>query len=574
MKILLVGINSKFIHSNLAIYSLRAYAKEHQEYIELVEYTINQYQEYILQEIYKKRPDVVAFSCYIWNLDYVKDLMIELKKVLPNTEIWAGGPEVSYDASSFLKEMKVVKGVMIGEGEATFLEVVKHYVERKLPLEEVKGITYLSPCGQVVTTSPREVLDMDTLPFVYEDLNEFQNRIIYYETSRGCPFTCSYCLSSIKERVRFRSFSLVKEELQFFLDHRVKQVKFVDRTFNANHTHGMNIIQYIKDHDNGITNFHFEIAADIISHEEIELLKTLRPGLVQLEIGVQSTNLQTIKEIDRIMDLDILKQVVHGIQEGKNIHQHLDLIVGLPFEDYHSFIKSFNDVYQMEPNQLQLGFLKLLKGSKMHKKAEDYGIVYSHKTPYEVLYTNWITYDDVLQLKAVEEMVEVYYNSGQFLTTIKDLVSAFDSPYTCFYQLAAYYERHHLNGISHTRIRRYDILLSFIEEETNLDKEYFKELLLYDLYLRENVKSRPDWGADLQDDKDVFKAFYQEEERNRKYLVGYEVYNHRQLSKMTHIERFSYDVTGDKKPGTYFVLFDYKNRDPLTYDATTHVIQV
>jgi radical SAM superfamily enzyme YgiQ (UPF0313 family) len=572
MKILLVGINSKYIHSNLAVYSLKAYAKKYEDSIETAEYTINHHREYILQEIYKKKPDVIAFSCYIWNLDYVKDLIVELHKILPEMPIWAGGPEVSYDADRFLKEMKVVKGVMIGEGEAAFLELAEHYLEETKKLRDIKGITYVNDNGEIQTNQMREPLDMDTIPFIYDNLIQFENRIIYYETSRGCPFLCSYCLSSIKEKVRFRSFQLVKDELQFFLDQRVRQVKFVDRTFNCNHLHAMNILSYLKEHDNGITNFHFEIAADLITEEELQLLASLRPGLVQLEIGVQSTNEKTIQEIDRAMDLKELSAIVDRIHQGENIHQHLDLIVGLPYENYDSFCNSFNEVYNMKPNQLQLGFLKVLKGSKMHQKAEEYGIVYSDKTPYEVLYTNWITYDDVLRLKAVEGMVEVYYNSGQFEHTIRTLVKEFETPFSCFCALADYYEVNGLNHMSHSRMSLYDIILRFIEQQA-LDTEYYKELLLYDLYLRENLKSRPVWADDLSSYKKEIRSFYQKEEMSPEYLKGYEEYNYRQLSKMTHIEVFHYDVKAQNQKCLCYILFDYRNRNPLTYDAQTYIIK-
>lgn len=573
MKILLVGINSKFIHSNLAIHSLKEYSRAYKEDIEIVEYTINHRLEYILQEIYKKKPDVLAFSCYIWNLDYVKDLITELHKVLPNVPIWAGGPEVTYDARSFLEEKSEVKGVMVGEGEKTFSLLAKSYIEGDLALFKIPGIVYQEG-DTIVEQLAGPPLDMDELPFIYKDLATFENRMIYYETSRGCPFRCSYCLSSVKEKVRFRSFSLVKEELQFFLDQKVKQVKFVDRTFNCNHKHAMDIWKYLKDHDNGITNFHFEIAADLLNKEELALLATLRPGLVQLEIGVQSTNHKTLKEIDRSMDLEELTQVVDQIHQGANIHEHLDLIVGLPYEDYQSFQNSFDEVYQMQPNQLQLGFLKLLKGSKMYEKIEDYGIVYSSKTPYEVLYTNWISYDEVLILKGVEEMIEVYYNSGQFPTVMNILVKEFASPYACYLSLAQYYEKEGLLDRKHTRIGRYEILLDFLyqQEKKSLQYpiEFYKERLLYDLYLRENLKSRPQWAKELTPYKDMMKHFYKREEEQRVYLEGYESYNSRQLGNLTHLEPFFYSEIGNKVKECYYILFDYRKRNPLSYDAKTY----
>ena len=413
MKVLLVALNAKYIHSNPAIYSLRAYAGIYKEHIELVEYTINQPLEEIMGDIYKRKPDVLAFSCYIWNISDIFSLTGELRKILPKVPVWLGGPEVSFDSRQILKEHGEITGIMAGEGEETFLELMEHYVEGGKPLSAIKGLVLKE--GE---TGERPLTDLNRLPFLYERLEDFQNKIIYYESGRGCPFRCSYCLSSIDKTVRFRNLDIVKKELQFFLDNRVKQVKFVDRTFNCNHEHAMGIWQYIKEHDNGMTNFHFEVAADLLNQEEIALLNSLRPGAVQLEIGVQSTNPATISAIHRVMDVEKLKKIVAAIKRGNNIHQHLDLIAGLPYEDFETFQQSFNQVYAMKPQQLQLGFLKVLKGSDIHKNAEKYGIVYTSGEPYEVLYTKWISYEEIRKLKRIEEMVELYYNSSQFTTTL------------------------------------------------------------------------------------------------------------------------------------------------------------
>ena len=403
----------KYIHSNLAVYSLKAYAKKYQDQIGLAEYTINQNPDDILKGIYRDHPEVLCISCYIWNISYVRNLIREVHKVLPDTAIWLGGPEVSYDAGKVLEEHPEVTGVMKGEGEVTFLELAGFYLEGISELAKIEGITYRE--GDQIQENPwRGITDLSTIPFVYKDLKKFENRIIYYESSRGCPFSCGYCLSSIDKKLRFRDLELVKEELQFFLDHNVPQVKFVDRTFNCKHDHAMAIWKYLIAHDNGITNFHFEVAADLLNEEEIALIRTMRPGMIQLEIGVQSTNPDTIREIHRKMDFAQVSEVVTRVQEGHNVHQHLDLIAGLPYEDYDSFGKSFCDVYQLRPQQLQLGFLKVLKGSFMYQAAPEYGCVCQSREPYEVLYTRWLPYDDVLRLKLVEEMVEVYYNSNQF----------------------------------------------------------------------------------------------------------------------------------------------------------------
>lgn len=564
--ILLAAINAKYIHSNLAVYSLKAYAKKYQNQIGLAEYTINQNPDDILKGIYRDHPEVLCISCYIWNISYVRNLIREVHKVLPDTAIWLGGPEVSYDARKVLEEHPEVTGVMKGEGEVTFLELAGFYLEGISELAKIEGITYRD--GDQIQENPwRGITDLSTIPFVYKDLEKFENRIIYYESSRGCPFSCSYCLSSIDKKLRFRDLELVKEELQFFLDHNVPQVKFVDRTFNCKHDHAMAIWKYLIAHDNGITNFHFEVAADLLNEEEIALIRTMRPGMIQLEIGVQSTNPDTIREIHRKMDFAQVSEVVTRVQEGHNVHQHLDLIAGLPYEDYDSFGKSFCDVYQLRPQQLQLGFLKVLKGSFMYQAAPEYGCVCQSREPYEVLYTRWLPYDDVLRLKLVEEMVEVYYNSNQFGKTLRAIEKLFDNPFALYEALGAFYDKKGYMDISHTRIRRYEILQEFLQEYVDEEQmDYYRQLMICDLYARENMKTRPAWAKDLKAYKRDIREFYLKEEETHEYLPEYEGYDEKQLARMTHLERMDYDPdTGVREP--CWILFDYRSRDVLTYDA-------
>ena len=548
MKILLAACNAKYIHSNLAVYDLKAYSSDYDEHVILREYTINQPKDEILKDIYSSGADVVCFSCYIWNISFVRELIRDLVKILPKTAFWAGGPEVSYDAEKFLTEMPEMTGVMVGEGEKTFHDLLEFYIDGKDSLEEISGIAYRTG-DKIIHNGWRELMDLSAIPFVYEHLEKFENRIIYYESSRGCPFSCSYCLSSIDKKLRFRDLELVKKELQFFLDHRVPQVKFVDRTFNCKHEHAMTIWKYILEHDNGVTNFHFEISADLLREEEMELMSQMRPGLIQLEIGVQSTNPETIRAIHRHMDLKKLEHCVNRVHSFRNIHQHLDLIAGLPYEDYDIFHKSFNDVYQMKPDQLQLGFLKVLKGSLMQKEAEVYGIVYKEKEPYEVLSTNWLTYGEVLKLKMVESMVEVYYNSGQFWHTLEYLVPFEKDAFTFYEKLGSFYEKKGYSEISHSRMRRYEILLEYLKEETDVPAEVAAQKMLYDLYLREKLKKRPAFAPD-----------------QKQYETA--VWNYRknnQVSKTAHIEVF--------ENGTV-ILFDYEKRDPLSKNAYTEVIQL
>lgn len=579
MKFLLVGINAKYIHSNPAIYSLRAYAgEEYKEYVELAEYTINNQKEEVLADLFRRKPDVIGFSCYIWNFNLVQELLLELPKILPGRDIWLGGPEVSFEGPQFLISYPMVTGIMAGEGEDTFKELLEYYCRKRT---EHKKLTQID--GLVLRegrTAPREMPDINELPFLYEDLENFKNRIIYYESARGCPFRCSYCLSSIDKTVRLRSMDKVKKELQFFLDRRVPQVKFIDRTFNCNHQHALEIWQYITENDNGITNFHFEIAADIMTEAEIELLKAMRPGLVQLEIGVQSTNEKTLHEINRYVNTEHIAKVTGMLKEGENIHIHLDLIAGLPFEDYDSFVNSFNEVYAMKPEQLQLGFLKVLKGSPMAEKARGYGIVYQSKPPYEVLFTNWLSYEEVLRLKQVEEMVEIYYNSNQFRRTVSVLEGAFANPFSMFEALSQYYEEKGYFVNTPARSFRYQVLLDFACEADSEGRELYKELLTFDFYLRENAKSRPSFCRDLSDYHQQIWDFYQEEEKNPKLLKGYAGYHARQTLKMTHMEAFYYpvwerdlDKVKKKRENAGFILFDYQVRNPLTQDAGVTLIE-
>ena len=590
MKILLAACNAKYIHSNLAVYDLKAYSSDYDEHVILREYTINQPKDEILKDIYSSGADVVCFSCYIWNISFVRELIRDLVKILPKTAFWAGGPEVSYDAEKFLTEMPEMTGVMVGEGEKTFHDLLEFYIDGKDSLEEISGIAYRTG-DKIIHNGWRELMDLSAIPFVYEHLEKFENRIIYYESSRGCPFSCSYCLSSIDKKLRFRDLELVKKELQFFLDHRVPQVKFVDRTFNCKHEHAMTIWKYILEHDNGVTNFHFEISADLLREEEMELMSQMRPGLIQLEIGVQSTNPETIRAIHRHMDLKKLEHCVNRVHSFRNIHQHLDLIAGLPYEDYDSFGRSFDEIYELKPNQLQLGFLKVLKGSYMFEHAAEYSIVYHDKPPYEVMSTKWLSFDDVIKIKRVEEMLEVYYNSGQFEITMKLMECIFDSAFEFFQELGDFYEANGYFGMSHSRIRRCEILLEFLalylhgcdsdaitsvglsendgdRDNTDFDENaqiysMIQESLIFDLYYRENCKSRPVWATDIGSFKHMTHAYCKN-------------------GKLSHVEPFHYIFPDkhtrklDELPKYHkepvWALFHYDMRDPLDHQALVEYV--
>ena len=584
MKILLAAMNAKYIHSNLAVYSLKAYAKDFADHITIGEYTINNRVDYILEQIYKQKPDVLCVSCYIWNIGYVEEIIKEFHKLCPHVPIWLGGPEVSYEVEAFMENHPEVTGIMMGEGERTFYALCDYYVNRKGYLEDLTGISYRDRENDGLhIIAPELPMNMSDIPFCYEEIGDFKNRIIYYESSRGCPFSCSYCLSSVDKKLRFRDLELVKKELAFFIEKEVPQVKFVDRTFNCDHKHAMAIWQFIKEHDNGITNFHFEVSADLINEAELELITSMRLGLIQLEIGVQSTNDATITEIRRTMNLERLKEIVKRVQAAGNIHEHLDLIAGLPYEDYATFAKSFDEIYELKPNQLQLGFLKVLKGSYMFEHAAEYEMVYHSTAPYEVMKTKWLSYEEVLKIKQVEEMLEIYYNSGQFEVTMKLMDRLFESPFYMFREFGAFYEAKGYLAMSHSRIRRCEILLEFVrdcfarkhtEEETTLhcgaDEadaicKMLEESLTFDLYYRENCKSRPSWAPAISEFKQVTKQ-------------------HCKNGSMSHVEPFHYRFP-DKQERTLaalperlekalYVLFDYAHRDPLDYQANVKVLEV
>ena len=561
MKVLLVAVNAKYIHSNLAVYSLKAYAEKYgknNHKIKIKEYTINQYVEEITADIYEEQPDMVGFSCYIWNIAHVMQIVSDLKAVREDLKIVVGGPEVSYHPRQILEKHSCIDYVLCGEGEEVFRQFLDSYAEGNLQDREIDGLAYREK--EVIRTNPHmQPVELSKIPFVYQDMKDFQNKILYYETSRGCPFSCSYCLSSVDKKIRFRDLQLVKEELRFFIEQKVPQVKFVDRTFNCNPVRTMEIWKYIREQDNGITNFHFEIAADLITEEELELLSDMRPGLIQLEIGVQSVNEKTLEAIHRRTDIKKIEEVTGKIRKNHNIHQHLDLIAGLPYENYESFQHSFDRVYAMKPDQLQLGFLKVLYGAGISEEAEKYGIVYSERPPYEVLKTKWLSFDEVLKLKAVETVVEIYYNSLQFTHTINRLEKYFDSPFVMYQRLGTYYKEVSRGGVKHSRVNRYVLLRDFIIQELHPDgkgQRQWEELLTFDYYLRENAKSRPGFSKSLEPNKEKIRKIY----TNPKLILelkGYAHFSTKQIEHMTHIE-----VIQDK-----YILFDYQNRDVLTKAA-------
>ena len=559
-KIVLASLSAKFIHSSLALRYLTKFndnAKRHN--LTTMEFTINQRMDFIADELFRQKPDVILFSCYIWNVDMLKSLCPLLKKIMPDCIIGFGGPEVSYEAETFLRENEAVDLIMRGEGELVFSQYLD-YLDFAAPssLHDIKSMTFRDG-DRIVSTMQQEPLDLSLLPFPYEeDFHDVENQIIYYESSRGCPYSCGYCLSSIEKGVRFVPLEKVYAALQKFLDCKVRQVKFIDRTFNCKKSHAMGIWRYLAEHDNGVTNFHFEITADLLDQETIEFLRTVRKGLFQFEIGVQSTNPKTIEAINRNVNFDKLSGIVRQIKDGGNIHQHLDLIAGLPYEDYASFARSFNDVYALKPEQLQLGFLKVLKGSMIYNRQHDFSIVYQDTAPYEVLTTHMLSYEDTLKLKAVEEMVETYYNSGKFLNTLEYLVPLYDTPFAFFEQLSQYWIAEKCHYQYQSKIGLCDILWQFVQQNDAVDMTKIQWLMKFDLALHEKPKKLPAWlvVSNEKQYRNQITAFYREDALVERYLPHYRGIDSKVTARQTHLEVFG-------EAQFVAILFDYEHKDLL-----------
>lgn len=570
MKVLLTTLNSKYIHSCLAIRYLKSYVEDVIP-VEIQEYTINQNIDLIVSEIFKTRVDAVGFSTYIWNLTETLEICETLKIIDPDIKIILGGPEVTYDGKEILEKYPFVDFLIYGEGEVTFRELILDLDNKRHEYKDIKGLVYREG-NRVVQNPPRPLIsDLNIIPSPYRKMkDEFQNKIVYFESSRGCPFNCEFCLSSTIKGVRYFDIERVKEELGKLIDGRVRQVKFVDRTFNANKKYAMEIMNYIIDKDPKDINFHFEVTAHLLDEEMLNFLSGVKEGLFQFEIGVQSTNPKTIEAVGRNTDFCKLREVSKRIKSYRNIHQHLDLIAGLPYEDYKSFRNSFNDVYEIRPEKIQLGFLKLLKGSGLRGEEEKYGFKYLDKPPYEVLKNDYISYGELSKLKEIEELVEKYFNEGYFENAIEYIVrNKYDTPFDFYEDYSDFWEEKGYYKLSNSRIRLYEILMEFYEYKNHSDRDVFRELLRFDFIIN-NRNSRPPRNIDIKNyfigQKEMHQILKSEEILNL-YLEDYKDLPTKRLIREVAIENFKvnifeilnngYNPKNDESEST--ILFDYKD---------------
>ena len=461
MKILLTTLNSKYIHSNLAIKYLYSAAFESRSFIDLKEFSINQSDDYIYTEILRGRYDMVCFSCYIWNIERILYLAENIKKSNWRIKIVLGGPEVSFDTDSFLSAHDFIDIIIAGEGERPFRRLVETFSNENLELEKIKGITY-KKSGAVYVNQNEDILPPEDIPFPYEKLPVEDDKIVYYESSRGCPFRCSFCLSSVEKSIREIPIDRVKSELDYFLYKCVKQVKFIDRTFNFNKNRALEIIKYIVKNDNGVTNFHFEMCPELLDEETIFAMRNARTNLFQLEIGIQSTNKTALNACNRVSDFDKYKGKISEIVRSGKINTHLDLIAGLPFDDYTSFKASFNDAYSIRPSQLQLGFLKLIKGTKIRAEAEEYRYIYRDKPPYEVISNIFVSSMDIVKLKMIENVLDLYYNKGGFSDSLAYCTDyLYDNPFEFYEEFSSFFYLKGYQNKSQSKENLYRIFWNF-----------------------------------------------------------------------------------------------------------------
>lgn len=573
MKILLTTLNSKFIHTNLAIRYLNQMVKDIEDIdVDIREYTINNELDFILKDIYVNNYDVILFSTYIWNVNDIVKICNNLKKVNKNVKIALGGPEVTYDSEESMKKYDFVDYILYGEGELVFRDFVKS-LKGDIDIKDVNGIVYRNN-GDIVKNKPmKDIENLDIIPSPYVDLNkaEYENRIVYYETSRGCPFNCQYCLSSTLQGLRYFSIDRVKSDLKALIDARVSQIKFIDRTFNANKKFAMEIMQFLMENDNDYTTYHFEVTAHLLTEDMLEFLKGCKEGLFQFEIGVQTTNEKVLEAVGRRDDFSKLSYVVQKIASYRNIHQHLDLIAGLPYEDYNSFENSFNDVFNLGIEHLQLGFLKMIKGTGIRNNADEHEFRYKDYPPYEVLYNKYITYNEILKLKDIEEILERYFNSKNFVLSMRYIIHNYykESPFKFFEDFATYFDKNGYFNMSQGKNQLYKILLDFYTEKINKNIELFTEIIKYDYISLGKTSNVPGFMSkiEVEDFKNRCHLFLQNEENILKYIPRFENTPAKQIIKHVHFEPFKYDILKlkenikadlDKKESIVLFVYDDK----------------
>lgn len=546
MKILLTTLNSKFIHTNLAIRYLKEFVRDIQK-VDIKEYTINNSIDYILKDIHKGNYDLILFSTYIWNVGDTVRICENLKKINSEVKIGLGGPEVSYDSIEAMKKYNFVDYILVGEGELVFKDLVL-YLKGKKEIEETKGIVYRKD-NEIKFNGDMPLLEnLDEIPSPYEnlDIKEYENKIVYYESSRGCPFNCQYCLSSTLKGLRYFSIDRVKKDLKSLIDAKVSQIKFIDRTFNANRAFAKEIMNFLMENDNNYTTYHFEVTAHLLDEDMLNFLSKCKEGLFQFEIGVQTTNQQALDEVGRRDDFNKLSYVVKKIASFRNIHQHLDLIAGLPYEDYNSFENSFNDVFNLGIEHIQLGFLKMIKGTGVRNRALLHGYKYKDYAPYEILYNNYMNYDEILKLKDIEEILETYYNSKNFTLSMKYIIFNYykESPFKFFEDFSTYFDENGYFDMSQGKNQLYKILLDFYEFKINKNLEIFRDVLKYDYISLGKTSNIPNFfdKFELEDFKNRCHIFLQDEDNLDKYLERFKNTPAKQIIKHVHFECFKFDI--------------------------------
>lgn len=541
MKILLTTLNAKFVHTSLALWSIYRFCRDDFPGLKFREFNINQELAWVFGEIYSEKANVVAFSCNIWNIEQTLIIAKRLKDLAPETTVILGGPEVWAEPEALLGKNPQIDLIVIGEGELTFREWLQEYLNDNGDWEKISGLVFRQGQSLIKTPARKPISDLNQLPFPYpEDLTDFRQKLVYYETSRGCPYQCQYCLSANERGVRFLSLDRVKKELLMFINAEIAQVKLVDRSFNCDIKRAKEIWRFLLEHQ-GVTNFHFEIVGELLDEESIAILCAAPRGLFQFEIGVQSTNQETLRLINRRMDFEKLKQQVSRLHQNSKVFIHLDLIAGLPGEDYRSFANSFNDNLLIEPDRLQLGFLKLLKGSGLRERVAEYGYHFTEEPPYEVLSSNWMGYEELWRLKTIEDLLERYYNSGRFQAVFRYILARTDNPFKFFEEFAQWWKKHELDQKAHKVKDLYQYLLYFCQSG-NANILIIRNLLKYDLLLGERMIELPGWAGQLSPElKKTSYRFWQKSENREKYLSEWTGLEPREIQRKVLFAEFEID---------------------------------